>query len=130
MYHATTHAIRVSVETTFIDERSAPEDSQYFWAYTVEIANLGQESVQLRSRHWRITDSLGQTQEVQGPGVVGQEPVIEPGDTFSYTSGTPLNTSSGIMMGSYGMEGPNGEPFDIEIPAFSLDCPHVAQVVN
>lgn len=130
MYHATTRAIRVSVEPTFIDERSAPEDSQYFWAYTVEIANMSQETVQLRSRRWRITDALGQTQEVTGPGVVGQEPVIEPGDSFSYTSGTPLNTSSGIMMGSYGMESEDGESFDVEIPAFSLDCPHVEQTLN
>lgn len=130
MYHATTRAIRVSVKPTFIDERSAPEDSQYFWAYTVEIANLSEESVQLRSRYWRITDSSGQTLEVQGPGVVGQEPVIEPGDTFSYTSGTPLTTPSGIMMGSYGMEDADGEPFEVEIPAFSLDCPHEEQVLN
>jgi len=130
MYQSTTGSIRITVEPSFIDEQSAPDENEYFWAYSVEIANLGLESVQLRTRHWRITDASGHTLEVRGAGVVGQEPVIEPGDSFRYTSGTPLTTPSGIMMGSYGMEDASGARFDVEIPAFSLDCPYVDQTVN
>jgi ApaG protein len=96
----------------------------------VHIENQGGETVQLRSRHWRITDSLGRVQEVRGAGVVGEQPVLKPGETFEYTSGTPLPTPSGIMSGTYQMETPAGERFDVAIPAFSLDSPHQTARIN
>ena len=103
---------------------SAPSDGQYFWAYHIRIQNEGDETVQLKNRYWRITDARGQIQEVRGAGVVGEQPVLRPGDSFEYTSGTPLGTPSGIMMGTYEMEREDGDRFDVEIPAFSLDSPH------
>src|SRR3990172_5703000 len=123
MYRTTPRAIQVTVEPSFIDEESAPEESRYFWAYTIEISNLGEEVVRLRSRHWQITDGNGRTEEVQGAGVVGKQPVLKPGETFAYTSGCPLTTSSGIMVGTYQMQDERGEVFSIAIPAFSLDLP-------
>jgi ApaG protein len=130
MYRATTRQIQVTVEPNFIEAESSPNDRRYFWAYTIEIANLGGEVVQLRSRHWRITDANGHTEEVRGAGVVGKQPVLKPGATFSYTSGCPLTTSSGIMVGSYQMQNAAGELFSIAIPAFSLDVPDQRKVVN
>ncbi|MEP0324663.1 Co2+/Mg2+ efflux protein ApaG [Bauldia litoralis] len=130
MYKATTQQIQVTVEPSFLESESAPDDSRYFWAYTIEIANLGDAVVQLRSRHWRITDANGRTEEVRGAGVVGEQPVLKPGETFSYTSGCPLTTNSGIMVGSYEMEGENGDLFSIDIPAFSLDLPDQRKTVN
>lgn len=130
MYRATTNEIRVSVEPIYLDEQSSPEDGHFVWAYHVCIENEGGNTVQLLSRHWQITDSLGRTQEVRGAGVVGEQPVLEPGESYQYTSGTPLPTPSGIMAGTYGMKQPGGEQFDIEIPAFSLDSPHQPQRVN
>jgi ApaG protein len=130
MYEATTDLIRVCVEPAYQEEDSSPVEGVYFWSYTVEIENLGEEPVQLRSRYWRITDSAGLTQEVRGDGVVGQEPVIEPGSSFRYTSGAPLATASGIMMGSYQMQRTTGETFQVAIPAFSLDSPHARVTVN
>jgi ApaG protein len=124
MYTSTTHGILVSVEPTFLDNQSAPDENHYVWAYKVRIENGGAETVQLKTRYWRITDSLGQVQEVRGAGVVGEQPVLDPGDSFEYTSGTPLPTPSGIMVGAYQMETPQGRQFEIEIPAFSLDSPH------
>ncbi len=114
----------------FVADRSSPRDAYYFWAYTIEIANKGAATVQLKTRHWRITDALGRVQEVKGAGVVGEEPVLAPGESFEYTSGVPLPTPSGFMAGSYGMVGTDGERFDIEIPAFSLDAPNAPRVVN
>ncbi len=130
MYEALTRGIRVNVTPEYLEDQSSPEDGQFFWAYTVEITNDGNETVQLRSRIWRITDASGQTEEVRGPGVVGETPVIEPGNSFSYTSGCPLRTSSGIMVGSYQMAGEDGTLFDVAIPAFSLDSPFVTRSVN
>lgn len=130
MYQATTRNIRVRVEPQFMSDRSSPEHSRYFWAYTVEIANLGTEPVRLRSRYWRITDARGHVEEVRGPGVVGEEPLLKPGEAFTYTSGCPLTTSSGIMAGWYQMELPGGGEFNVEIPAFSLDSPFEARQVN
>jgi ApaG protein len=130
MYQATTRAIRVTVEPSFVDAESSPDDGQYFWAYRVEIANLGEEVVQLRARHWRITDANGRTEEVRGPGVVGKQPVLKPGETFSYTSGCPLPTASGIMVGTYQMQTEAGETFSIDIPAFSLDLPGRRNTLN
>ncbi len=130
MYQTTTRAIRVTVEPTFVDSESSPAKGQYFWAYRIEIANLGEEVVQLRARHWRITDANGRTEEVRGPGVVGKQPVLKPGETFSYTSGCPLSTASGIMVGSYQMQTETGETFSIDIPAFSLDLPGTRKTLN
>ncbi len=130
MYEKVTRGIRVTVHPVFLDDQSEPEDDHYVWAYQVTIANEGAETVRLISRHWRITDAKGRLTEVEGPGVVGEQPVLEPGDSFEYTSGTPLATPSGVMVGSYEMETENGDDFDVEIPAFSLDSPHDRVVVN
>jgi ApaG protein len=130
MYEATTRAIRVSVRPQYLPDQSDPADSQYVWAYHVRIENQGTDTVQLRSRHWRITDGLGRLQEVRGPGVIGKTPMLRPGEVFEYTSGTPLSTSSGIMSGTYQMVSENGEKFDIEIPAFSLDTPAAPRSLN
>ncbi len=130
MYTATTHDIRVTVEPQFMADRSLPGQNRYFWSYTIEIANLGRATVRLRSRYWRITDAQGHVDEVRGPGVVGEEPVLEPGGSFTYTSGCPLSTPSGIMAGSYQMERPDGTQFDITVPAFSLDSPHERMRAN
>ncbi len=123
-YDSVTRSIRVTVAPIYLDDQSSPEDSYYVWAYRVLIENEGGEVVQLKHRHWRIMDSNGHTQEVRGEGVVGEQPVLEPGESFEYTSGTPLATSSGMMMGSYKMVNAMGEMFDVDIPAFSLDSPH------
>jgi ApaG protein len=130
LYRATTRGIEVRVTPRFLEERSSPDKGQYFWAYTIEIVNRGSETVQLQSRHWRITDALGRTQEVRGAGVVGEQPVLKPGQSFEYTSGVPLTTASGFMAGTYGMTSAKGERFDIEIPAFSLDSPGMRRTVN
>ena len=130
MYEAVTRGIRVRVTPQYLEDQSSPEESEFFWAYTIDIANEGEETVQLRSRMWRITDASGQTQEVRGPGVVGETPVILPGGAYSYTSGCPLRTPSGIMVGSYQMTDAKGELFDVAIPAFSLDCPFALRSVN
>ncbi len=124
MYEETTRTIRVMVEPVFLDEQSSPSDDHYVWAYHVRIENLGRETVQLRTRHWRITDANGRIHEVRGDGVVGEQPVLHPGEAFEYTSGTPLATPSGIMVGDYAMESETGEKFTVAIPAFSLDSPH------
>ncbi|MBB3773114.1 ApaG protein [Angulomicrobium tetraedrale] len=130
MYRATTRGVQVTVTPRFSPERSNPERSQYFWAYTVEIVNLGTETVQLTSRHWIITDALGRVQEVRGAGVVGEQPVLPPGGQFEYTSGVPLTTSTGIMGGSYNLVTPGGEEFDAAVPAFSLDVPGESYTLN
>ena len=130
MYETTTRAIRVSVEPNFEEDESSPGEGHFVWSYTVEIENLSEDTVQLRSRYWQITDALGQVQEVRGHGVVGEEPVLGPGDSFRYTSGTPLPTSSGIMVGSYQMENTSGEMFSVDVPAFSLDSPYIRQTIN
>ena len=130
MYRATTHGIEIQVTPRFLSERSSPENGYYFWAYTIEITNRGTETVQLRTRHWHITDATGRRQEVRGPGVIGKQPVLKPGDSFEYTSGVPLPTPSGFMTGSYGMVTADGEPFDIAIPTFSLDGPETKRTLN
>ena len=124
MYEAVTRSIAVQVEPYYLEDRSAPENDYFVWAYRVHIENQGGETVQLRSRRWHITDSLGRVQEVAGEGVVGEQPILKPGEAFEYTSGTPLSTPSGIMMGSYSMETDQGASFDVVIPAFSLDSPY------
>jgi ApaG protein len=130
MYSAETHRIQVSVEPVYLEDQSSPADSHYVWAYKVRIENRRDERIRLRSRYWRITDEYGRIHEVRGAGVIGQEPVIEPGGSFEYTSGTPLGTPSAIMVGTYEMERPNGDRFDVAIPAFSLDSPHRAARLN
>jgi len=130
MYSRTTHDIRVTVQPVYLDEQSSPEDGQYVWAYQVRIENLGRSTVRLRNRYWSITDAHGRTQEVRGPGVVGEQPLLRPGDSFEYTSGCPLPTPSGVMVGSYEMEAENGERVEVAIPAFSLDSPHQRVSLN
>lgn len=130
MYEAITRNIKVAVVPHYIEEQSDPESATYLWAYQVEISNLGDETVQLRDRFWKIADANGLTEEVSGPGVVGKQPVIEPGESFTYTSGCPLTTSSGFMMGQYTMVNEDGDVFDVEIPAFALDLPDASRSVH
>lgn len=139
MYNAVTHGISVTVTPHFIEDQSDPDEPHYVWAYQVVIENTGGETVQLRSRYWKITDAAGQLQEVRGAGVVGEQPKLEPGESFEYTSGVPLSTPSGIMSGSYTMEispGTNpgesdaGKSFEVEVPAFSLDSPYESVSLN
>jgi ApaG protein len=130
MYARTTRGIRVQVQPSYLDDQSAPDENHFVWAYKVKIENQGPIAVQLRNRYWRITDALGRTQEVRGAGVVGEQPVLKPGESFEYTSGCPLSTPSGIMVGTYEMHADDGQVFDIDIPAFSLDSPHQASRLN
>jgi ApaG protein len=130
MYQAITHDIAVTVEPQYLADRSEPSKQQFFWAYTVEIANRGQIAVQLKRRHWIITDGRGQKHEVSGPGVIGEEPVIAPGESFRYTSGCPLDTPDGFMVGSYDMIADTGAHFTVAIPAFSLDIPVPRRILN
>ncbi len=129
-YSATTRQISVTVSPTYLDDQSAPENNHFAWAYHVVIENRGSEIVQLRSRYWRITNARGEVREVRGPGVVGEQPRLEPGEAFEYMSGVPLTTPSGIMTGTYQMETLHGESFDVQIPAFSLDSPHQPVKLN
>ncbi len=123
-YSSTTDAISVTVEPVYLDGQSEPDDDHYVWAYHVRIENNGERTVQLRTRYWQITDGRGRVQEVRGDGVVGEQPVLGPGDVFEYTSGTPLATPSGIMVGSYKMRTDSGDLLSVDIPAFSLDSPY------
>jgi ApaG protein len=129
-YTAITRGIAVSVEPAYLEENSSPATSRYLWAYRVTIENQGRETVQLLSRHWMITNARGEFTEVKGPGVVGKQPFLKPGESYSYTSGAPLDTPSGMMGGSYQMESDRGELFDIEIPTFSLDSPNQDVLLN
>lgn len=130
MYETTTHSIRVRATPYYMEDRSDPDEDRYFWAYTIEIANQGAETVQLKSRYWRITDETGRVEEVRGPGVVGETPVLKPGASYSYTSGCPLPTPSGIMVGQFFMVADTGAAFSIDIPAFSLDIPDRKRALN
>lgn len=121
----TTRDVRVTVRAFFLVDQSEPERGRYVWAYRVNIANEGRQTVQLLRRSWSITDALGRTQRVHGDGVVGERPVLDPGESFEYTSSTPLSTPSGFMRGAYHMVATTtGEAFDVAIPGFSLDSPH------
>ena len=125
MSDTTTRGIRVQVESFYDEDRSSPQESYYFFAYRVRISNLGHDKVKLVSRQWVITDANGEVQQVQGPGVVGEQPVLAPGEGFEYTSFCPLATPVGTMQGSYQMVLPgNGETFDAVIAPFSLAVPH------
>ena len=130
MYQTTTRDIRITVRPAYLEEQSHPDDGQFVWAYQIKIENAGQETVTLRNRYWKITDAFGRVQEVKGSGVVGEQPTLAPGEVFEYTSGTPLATPSGIMVGAYEMETPTGEMFDVAVPAFSLDSPHQVMALN
>ena len=130
MYRAVTRDIQVTVKPQYLADRSSAEEGRFFWAYTVEIVNLGTVTVQLRSRHWKITDALGNQQEVRGPGVVGEQPTLKSGERFEYTSGVPLTTPIGLMAGTYQMVSENGDNFEVEVPAFSLDSPHGKRVLH
>ena len=124
-YSKITRNVCVTVRSFYLEDQSQPDESHYVWAYRVKIENRGREPVQLLRRTWQITDARGRTQHVHGAGVVGEQPLLEPGESFEYTSGTPLDTPSGFMVGAYHMVVPSsGENFDVAIPAFSLDSPH------
>jgi ApaG protein len=130
MYRAITRQIEVTVEPNFMPERSSVDRREYFWSYTIVITNSGNETVQLRTRHWIITDATGRKQEIRGEGVVGEQPVLAPGERFEYTSGVPLPTASGFMTGRYQMISESGERFEIDVPTFSLDSPDGRRVLN
>lgn len=130
MYRTKTDGIEVTVEPFYLEERSNPADDHYVWAYRVTIANNSDRYAQLLSRYWRITDANGKVEEVHGEGVVGEQPELNPGDSYQYTSGCPLSTPSGIMAGHYTMVDAEGRRFDVAIPAFSLDLPNTARTIN
>jgi ApaG protein len=131
MFEQQTAGVLVRVEPRYLADESAPREGRFFWAYTIEIVNCSPDTVQLISRAWTITDENGVTQRVQGPGVVGQQPVLRPGESFTYTSGAPLAAPSGVMLGTYSMvRVDSGEMFDIAVPAFPLDSPHITRRIN
>lgn len=130
LYQKTTRDVCISVDPVYLEDQSTPEENRYVWAYHVMIENKGSETVQLLTRHWRITDDAGNVHEIEGEGVVGEQPIMGPGDFFEYTSGTPLATPSGFMDGTYRMESETGCSFDVAIPAFSLDSPHIRPVIQ
>jgi len=130
MYRAVTRGIEVSVEPFYLEEQSNPDENRYVWGYRITIANNSTETVQLRSRYWQITDANGHVEEVRGAGVVGEQPTLEPGDSFQYSSGCPLTTTSGVMVGRYQMQGNGGSMFEVDIPAFSLDMPDLRRTLN
>jgi ApaG protein len=130
MYERITRGIKVIVRPQYLEGQSKPEEDHFVWAYTITVENHGRETVTLKTRYWKITDATGKVQEVRGAGVVGETPTLKPGDTFTYTSGCPLKTPSGFMVGAYQMQADGGEMFNVEIPAFSLDSPHDRHAIN
>lgn len=130
MYERETRFIRVAVRPAYLDDQSDPEGERFVWSYTVTIENRGQESVQLVSRYWNIVDGQGRVKELRGPGVVGAQPVIAPGESFQYTSGCPLETASGLMSGRYQMKSASGEAFEAEIPVFLLESPYEQRQIH
>ena len=129
-YTEVTKNIRVSVKTNFLSDQSDTENSLWVWSYHILIENNGNDKVQLIDRYWKITDATGIIKEVKGSGVIGEQPTIKPGEFFEYTSGTPLNKSSGFMSGNYRMINENNESFFIDVPVFSLDIPFVQKILN
>ena len=130
MYSKKTRKINITVNPYFLDDQSEPEEQHFVWAYQVTIDNQGNEKVQLKNRYWKIIDSNGSEQEVKGEGVVGEQPILNPGEKFEYTSGTPLSTPSGFMGGYYEMETKTGKIFEAIIPQFSLDSPFIKNNLN
>lgn len=129
-YAETTRGVRVVVAPRFLPEQSDPQRGRYVWAYAVRIENTGEETVQLISRHWIITDAHNRVEEVRGPGVVGEQPVLKPGESFEYASGCPLGATSGVMRGTYQMVTEKGEAFEAVVPAFSLHLPEATRRLN
>jgi len=129
-YEAETDGILVKVRPSYLAGQSDPDAGRWVWAYQVEIVNLSAGPVQLVARRWEITDARGHCEEVRGPGVVGEQPTIQPGSSYSYASGCPLGTASGSMVGGYSMVDDNGRMFEVAIPAFSLDVPGERRVLN
>jgi ApaG protein len=129
-YEAETEGVVVRVSPSFLEEESSPENHRYIWAYHVEIENRGQRTLQLQTRHWRITDREGRVQVVNGVGVVGQTPVLRPGARFEYTSGAPLAAPSGLMQGSYRLTDETGTTIEARIPLFALDSPYDERAAN
>ena len=130
MYESVTRQIRITVEPAYLEDQSNPDENYHVWAYTIGIENHGVEAVTLKTRYWKITDAMGRVQEVRGAGVVGEQPTLRPGERFEYTSGAPLPTPSGFMVGSYQMQVADGTMIEVDIPAFSLDSPHDAPRVH
>jgi len=130
IYERTTRGIRVAVKPAYLDDQSDPLEGRYVWSYAVTIENLGSETVQLISRYWHITDACGYVQEARGLGVVGEQPLLEPGQTFQYASGCPLTTASGAMVGTYEMKASSGETFDVHIPIFLLESPYERRQIH
>ncbi|MBD9649223.1 Co2+/Mg2+ efflux protein ApaG [Ensifer sp. NPDC090286] len=130
MYRALTRDIEVTVEPYYLEEQSDPDDGRYVWGYRIVISNHSDATVRLMTRYWHITDENGQVDEVSGPGVIGEQPLLNPGDTYEYSSGCPLDTPSGVMFGHYSMESEGGETFNVAIPAFSLDSPGLVRTLN
>ena len=130
MYTKTTKKINITVNPYYLEDQSEPDDQHYVWAYQVTIDNQSNNKVQLKNRYWKIIDSNGIKQEVRGEGVVGEQPVLNPGEKFEYTSGTPLSTPSGFMEGYYEMENNKGSKFEVYIPQFSLDSPFASKKLN
>ncbi|HWA01804.1 MAG TPA: Co2+/Mg2+ efflux protein ApaG [Caulobacterales bacterium] len=131
MYEQETAGVLVRVEPQFLPDESEPSEHHFVWAYTIEIENRSGDAVQLMSRFWRITDENGVTQEVRGAGVIGQQPVISPGQSFRYTSAAPLGAPSGLMMGAYSMVRiDDGKEVEVAVPAFALDSPYQSRLAN
>ncbi|MFS2325972.1 MULTISPECIES: Co2+/Mg2+ efflux protein ApaG [Brucella] len=130
MYRAVTRDIEVTAEPFYLEDQSEPDENRYVWGYRITIANNSSQSVQLRSRYWQITDGNGRIEEVRGAGVIGEQPTLNPGDSYQYSSGCPLSTTSGVMVGRYQMQTPDGNAFDVDIPAFSLDIPETRRTLN
>ncbi|MFB9950026.1 Co2+/Mg2+ efflux protein ApaG [Rhizobium puerariae] len=130
MYRARTRDIEVAVEPYYLEEQSNPEEGRYVWGYHIVIENHSPVTVRLVHRYWHITDQNGVVDEVDGPGVVGEQPRLKPGDSYEYSSGCPLDTPSGMMFGHYDMQTDEGETFKVTIPAFSLDSPGLLRVLN
>lgn len=131
VFQQITSGMKVRVEPAFLESESDPEQGRYVWSYAVDVENQSPEPVQLLSRYWRITDALGITQEVRGQGVIGQQPVIAPGESFSYSSAAPLNAPSGLMHGHYEMARlHSGDRITVNVPAFALDSPHAKRLAN
>ena len=130
MYERSTRGIRIIVRPQFLEGQSKPDEGHFVWAYTITLENHGRETVTLLTRYWKITDAQGRIQEVRGAGVVGEQPALKPGDSFQYTSGCPLSTASGFMVGAYQMRTAEGEMFNVDIPPFSLDSPYEKHSIN
>ncbi len=130
MYSRVSNSIVVMAQPIYLEEESVPLQNKFFWAYQITIKNKSESNVVLRRRHWQITDANGIVQEVEGRGVVGQEPMLKPGESFTYTSGALLSTPSGMMVGDYEMEAETGEKFQVVVPPFSLDSPYENHTIN